>query len=279
MHQVSQRVAIVTGASSGIGMATAEQLAQRGFAVVIAARRQDRLAALAERVSAAGGTPLAVTIDVTDAHDRESLIAQTQERFGRIDLLINNAGRGYVTSTADMSAGDIRAIFELNVVAPMLLTQLALPELRRNRGMVVNVASIAGRIAVPPLNIYNASKFALIGWSEAMRRELRAQGIRICIVDPGPIATEFDIASIGSQADATKAPTGLSADVVARRIVRLIAHPRREIVIPRIYRLAIILNQWLPGIIDVGTARMVRRDLPPRAAGDQQSLPVSARND
>ncbi|HKD77428.1 MAG TPA: SDR family NAD(P)-dependent oxidoreductase, partial [Ktedonobacterales bacterium] len=227
----------------------------------------------------AGGAALSVTADVTDAHDREALIAQTQERFGRIDALINNAGRGYVTSTVDMSAGDIRTDFELNVVAPMLLTQLALPELRRHRGIVINVASIAGRIAVPPLTIYNATKFALIGWSEAMRRELRAQGVRVCIVDPGPIATEFGVATIGSQDDATKPPTGLSADVVARRIVRLMAHPQREIVIPRIYRLAIILNQWLPGLIDMGTARMVRRDLPPRAAGDKPSPPVSVQSD
>lgn len=250
MHPTPTRVAVITGASSGIGYATAEAFARQGWAVVLAARRTERITALAEQIIANGGTALVVPTDVTQADDRAKLIAQTLAHFGRLDVLVNNAGRGHFGRTADLDIATIREVFELNVIAPIMLTQLALPELQRQRGMVINIASIAGRVATPPLNVYNATKFALIGWTEATRRELRRTGVRLCIVDPGPINTEFSSAAEGSHTSPGAKPSGWPATLVARRIVRLVRHPRREIIIPRIYGPAMWLNHAFPAVID-----------------------------
>lgn len=273
MHITPARVAIITGASSGIGYATAQAFARQGWAVVLAARRVERITTLADQIIANGGTALVVPTDVTQPADRASLIAQTLAHFGRLDVLMNNAGRGHYARTADLDIETIREVFELNVIAPIMLTKLALPALQRQRGMVINIASIAGRVATPPLNIYNATKFALIGWTEATRRELRRSGVRFCIVDPGPISTEFDVAAEGSQTSPDAKPGGWPAALVARRIVRLVRHPRREIIIPRVFGPAIWLNHAFPAVIDWATGRGIS-PAPPIAQHTAPSSPV-----
>ncbi len=271
--KTAQQVALITGASSGIGAATAEAFARAGWAVAGVARRADLLSALAERVTAAGGTITTLTADVTIPADRDRIVSETAARFGRIDVLVNNAGRGSFASTLHQDEADVRYVFELNVMAPVLLTQRALPELLKTRGMIINIASVAGRIGLAALNIYNATKFALIGWSEATRRELGAQGVRVCIVDPGPVATEFESAIGGKEPSEYPTPRGLPVKVVARRIVNLTRHPRREIVVPRIYRGAIALNRVAPGVIDWALARGRSRE---RRAQERQGARDSA---
>jgi short-subunit dehydrogenase len=242
-----QRVAIVTGASSGIGRATARALAQRGMRVVLAARRADRLEALAEEIVRSDGQAVSVPGDITEPQTRRALVTTALERFGRLDILINNAGMAVAGTTEALSSEDIRAQFELNVFAALELTRLALPELRRRRGIAINVASLAGRVAMPPVGVYSATKFALAGWTEALRRELANSGVRVCLVNPGAVMTEFapksglhPLLMLGST----------SPERVARVIARLTRRPRRTVTVPVTLAPAVALARAFPSLVD-----------------------------
>ncbi|MBF6590197.1 MAG: SDR family NAD(P)-dependent oxidoreductase [Ktedonobacterales bacterium] len=263
-HTGGTRVAIITGASSGIGAATARALARQGYAVAINARRSERLAALAQDIATAGGQTLAIAGDITEAATRRALITATLERFGRLDVLINNAGMAITGTTETLSTDAIRAQFELNVLAPIELTRLALPELRRHRGVIINVVSLAAVVATPPVGIYSATKYALAGWTEALRRELLATGVRVCQVNPGPVTSEFVAVSginprlhIGA----------VTADRVARAIARLARRPRRLVTVPRVLGPVAGLARLFPAGVDAAyaLAARVRPDFMSRA--------------
>lgn len=255
----TSRVVLITGASSGIGAATGRELARRGDAVVLMARRGDRLEALAGEIEAAGGRALAVAGDVTQADDRARVLRRIDETFGRLDVLINNAGGARASLTENAAEEDIRLMFELNVIAPIELTQLALPALRASRGLILNVASLAAKVSTPPVGIYSATKFALAGWSEALRRELIGSGVRVTVVNPGPIRTEFaDVAGIGNAAfmQVTVPP-----ERVALAIARMVERPRREIAVPSFLGPAGFLGSTWPAAIDAAY-RLVARIRP-----------------
>lgn len=244
------RVALVTGASSGIGKATALALAERGFAVAITARREEQLGAVAQQIEAAGGTVHVAAGDITDAGFRRGLVQEVLGRFGRLDVLINNAGGAIAGSTETLSEQQIRQMFDLNLFAPIDLTKLALPELKRQRGVIINVASVAARLATPPTGLYSASKYALAGWTEALRRELASQGVRVSQVNPGPVATEF-AESAGMNAEQFN-QVGISPQRVARAIARLADRPRREVTVPWVLGPVSRVLQVLPGLVDLG---------------------------
>ncbi|MGH9177970.1 MAG: SDR family NAD(P)-dependent oxidoreductase [Acidimicrobiales bacterium] len=178
------RRVIVTGASSGIGEASALLLARKGARVLAVARSAEALEALAARHP--GITP--VTADLSVEADRAAVV----ERAGEADVLVNNAGVGWFGLVEDMPADQVRALFELNVLALVDLTQRVLPGmLARRRGHIVNVASVASWVAIPPLTVYSATKFAVQGFSDGLRRELAGRGVRVTTVNPGPVATRF----------------------------------------------------------------------------------------
>lgn len=188
MTDLATRVCVVTGASSGIGAATARLLAGRGARVVLAARRADRLAALAAELPDA----LAVPTDVTDADQVERLARRAVDRYGRIDVLVNSAGQGLHVPFVDIAAADLRAVFELNVVAPLTLTQAVLPTmLGQGGGAVVNVSSATSLRLFPGLGGYAATKAALNILSQTARVELAGGGVVVSLVYPSVTATEF----------------------------------------------------------------------------------------
>jgi short-subunit dehydrogenase len=204
---LTSKYAAVTGASRGIGRATALELAHRGYRVFALARTQCDLDDLAREAASNGAVVEPVVLDITDDASRaaavETIMAAT-DGYG-IDVLINNAGYGQLGPLEEISVEKMRRQLEVNVIGLLAFTQPWLPGMRgRRRGTVVNVSSIAGRLATPFMGAYNASKFALEGLSDALRLELSPFGLRVVIVAPGPITSEFGaVAAETSEEDPT----------------------------------------------------------------------------
>ncbi|HYA17810.1 MAG TPA: SDR family NAD(P)-dependent oxidoreductase [Bryobacteraceae bacterium] len=193
MNFFQGKVIIITGASEGIGARLASGLRKRGARLVLAARNEAKLRA------AAGPEDLVHPGDLTQQPVRAQLIARSMERFGRIDVLINNAGRGSYFSTLETPLEEARSLFELNFFAPFALTQLAAPYLKQSRGSVVNVSSIAGQIPLPWLPLYSASKFALTSLTSTLRMELQTDGVHVMAVFPGYVNTGFQDHAAGQR--------------------------------------------------------------------------------
>jgi NAD(P)-dependent dehydrogenase (short-subunit alcohol dehydrogenase family) len=183
------RVWFITGASSGFGKSLAEAVLERGERAVLAARRVDRLEALAKEV---GSRALVTALDVTDSEARARAVDAAIERFGRIDVLANIAGRGSLGAVEEFSAGQLREQLELNFFAAAELTKLVLPHMRQQGcGHILNLTSVGGVVSLGGFGAYCAGKFALEAWSDALRDEVRPLGIKVIIVEPGNFRTEF----------------------------------------------------------------------------------------
>lgn len=249
-----RRVVVLTGASSGIGLATARELAARGHALVLAARRENQLAALARELDPSGSRVIAVPTDVTDAASRQALIDAAHAHFGQIDVLINNAGvtveQGWWWDDPD----PLRVI-RVNLEAPIELVRLALPQMRsRGSGHIVNIGSVAGRAATN--GMYSASKFGLRGFSLGLRRELLGSGVDVSLIAPGFVRSEMT-------ARARLPMPG--PEVVARAVAGVLDRPRREVAVPGIYRAVALLDSLLPALAD----RIVRRVVIARRYGSR----------
>jgi short-subunit dehydrogenase len=189
--QLKGAVAVVTGASSGIGEAVAVGLAQRGAKVVLAARRKERLDVLADRIERAGGTALAVRCDVTDREQLASLPTVVKEAFGPCDVLVNNAGVPGGGEFAKLTYEQIERIVQVNILGVMYGTRAFLPGMmKRKHGHIVNIASLAGRFATPGASVYGASKHAVVAFSESLFYEVESQGVLVTAVNPGFVVTE-----------------------------------------------------------------------------------------
>jgi NADP-dependent 3-hydroxy acid dehydrogenase YdfG len=186
------KVAVVTGASSGIGEATVRSLAGEGAAVVAGARRKERLDGLVEEVTRDGGKAIAVECDVADEQQAHALVDQAVEEFGGVDILINNAGVMLLSKVEKGLSDEWRQMFDVNVLGLLYATDAALEAMKRQgSGHIVNVSSVAGRKTRPTVGVYSGTKFAVNAISEAMRQELLEDGIRITMVEPGAVATEL----------------------------------------------------------------------------------------
>lgn len=255
---MSGRTVIITGASSGIGEATARAFARAGDRVVLAARRADRLNALAAELP--GSLP--VQADVTRSADMARIVEMALAASGTIDVLVNNAGLGRYDWLERLPEEGIVSEVKVNLLAPILLARAVLPAmLAQGRGVIINTCSVAGKIGTPTTSIYNATKFGLDGFTQALRREVLSQGVHVCAIYPGPTAgTEF-----GKQAQRVRlrvrSPAWLRTDTetVARAILGLADRPRARRVVPGIFGVAIALNQLWPALLDRLTARAAAR--------------------
>ena len=231
MKRLDGRVALVTGASSGIGEATAVALAEAGAKVAIAARRRDRLQALADRLAPLGAEPLVLEADLLDEHIAQQIVADTERHFGRLDILVNNAGVMYLEPVAEADLGRWRRMLELNVLSLIASTQAALAGMKSRRdGHIVNVSSTAGRIANPNAAAYSATKFGVVAFSEALRREVYADNIRVSVIEPGVVQTELrdHIGHAATQASLNAWASNmrqLQAEDVAEAIVFCVTRP------------------------------------------------------
>ncbi|HME68953.1 MAG TPA: SDR family oxidoreductase [Myxococcota bacterium] len=239
--EFDDKVVVITGASSGVGEAAACLFAARGAKVVLAARSADKLAALAKRL---GG--LAIPTDVTVVSDLKALVSGTISAFGHLDVLVNNAGANARGALEKINAAGIATVIDTNLKAPLLLTHFALPHLRMSRGVVVNVASIAGHLPLPGEVAYCASKWGLRGFTFAVREEMRNSGVAVCAVSPGPIATRFVLDHLDETPDLVFSQPFLKAEEVAEAIVASALDRKRERAFPfSTLRLA-QLAQWMP---------------------------------
>jgi short-subunit dehydrogenase len=228
-------VVIVTGASSGIGRATAIRFGKSGWTVVLAARRADELAAVAKQI----GTAVVVPTDLRDPAAIAALVDRATAVTGQIDALVNNAGLGGGASvlTDDET---VTAMVEVNLLAPARLMRAVVPVMRaQGYGAIVNIGSVAGELGIS--GMYSATKFALRGLTDSVRRELTGTGIGVTLIEPGHIATPLNAGRPGRMP---------GPEVVAAAIEKAVARPRRRVVVPVRYRGAILLSQALPAVID-----------------------------
>ncbi len=252
--RIDGATALVTGASSGIGAATAAALARNGATVALVARRADRLADVAAALPS--GRHAFFPCDVRDPAAIDATLDAVRERLGAVDVLVNNAGIGRYLPFIETDAAETAAILKTNLESALHLTRALLPAmLARRRGHVVNVASIAGRIGSRNHAVYCASKFALAGFSESLVYELAGTGVGVTLVNPGIIATEFfDHASFASFPSRARR-RAVSAETVAAAIVRAIERELPEITVPRHYAVGTVLKTIAPGLF----RRLMRR--------------------
>ena len=253
----SSPVILITGASSGIGAASARLFARNGYRVILAARRLERLETLASEIRDSGGEALAISTDVSHLDQIENMVRTALDAFGQIDVLLNNAGFGRMGNLQNFDPiKDIDLQLNVNLKGAIYATRAVLPHMiERRMGHIINMASIAGFIAPPRYSIYSASKFGLRGFTEGLRREVRKNGIRVSGIYPGGAATEF-VQHTGLEPDRKfKTPKllKLTADDVARTVFSVVKRPRRTVVIPRVMWVSVWLNGLFPGLVDLAT--------------------------
>lgn len=249
-----QPVILITGASSGIGAATARRFARQGYRVVLAARRAEKLESLAVEIQAGGGQALAVTTDLARLADIQNMVQATLDGFGQVDILFNNAGFGRLDWLECLDPEqDIQSQVQVDLLGVILATRATLPHMiARRSGHVINMVSLAGLVGTPTYTIYSASKFGVRGFTEALRREVRVYNIQVSAIYPGGVRTEFiEHTGVRRKTGATTpAALKLEAEQVAEAVWKTVNRPRRTVVLPWPMMFAVWLNTLFPGLID-----------------------------
>lgn len=264
MPRFTDQTAFITGASSGIGAALAREFAREGAAVVVTARRLDRLEALVAELRAAGASALAVACDVTRDGDVEAALAKAREAFGRIDVVVANAGFGVVGRFEKLSLEDFRRQFETNVFGLLRTVQAALEDLKKSRGHLVLIGSVSGHVSAPEASPYSMSKFAVRALAEALYAELAPQGISVILISPGFVATDIrHIDNRGSYREDAKDPIPawlqMPVGKAARQIVRATSRRSREKIVTWHGKIFVLINRLLPGLIPRLFRRLARK--------------------
>ena len=256
------KVVLITGASSGIGEEMALQLARAGARLSIAARRTDRLEQLRDQICAAGGTePLIVACDVTRDEDPPRAVAQTLEHWGRLDVVIANAGFGVVGAFAELSLGDYRRQFETNVFGVLRTLQAALPAVLDSRGQLVLLGSVAGWTASPGTSPYAMSKFAVRALANAITPELALKGVHVTLISPGFVESDIRRVDNQGQLNANAAEPIPRWLVMARSeavqtMLRAIARGQREVIVTGHGKLFVLLERFFPWVLRAAARRM-----------------------
>jgi short-subunit dehydrogenase len=247
-------VVIITGASSGIGAASAKLLAKAGYRTVLAARREERIKTCKEEILSKVGDAIAVRTDVSDLESIQNLVNRTIETYGQIDVLFNNAGFARQMWLEEMdSEGDILHQVQVNLLGVLRMTQAVLPHMiERRSGHIINMSSMAGFVAPPTYSVYSATKYAVRGFCESLRREVGVWGIKVSGIYPASVETEFSDHLEGEYQSDFLYPKAfrLSAEDVAAEVVRVVQSPKREVILPRIMHFSKWLNILFPGLID-----------------------------
>jgi short-subunit dehydrogenase len=272
-RQIAGSRVLITGASQGIGRALAVAAAARGARVLAAARSDALLEELAREVSAAGGTLHTVRADVTSPADRQAMAEAALRHFGGLDVLVNNAGIGATGHFAEVSPERLRAIMEVNFFGLTETTRVFLPLLKQgNCTAIVNISSVAGKRGIPARSEYSASKFAVQGFSEALRAELAKDGVDVLVVNPGLTQTNFSQNMIEQKARLKlDHMRGMTAEQVALATLRSLEKGRNEVTLSLKGKLIVLVSRFFPGLADRFVRRAVRRlfadEIAARAAG------------
>ncbi len=253
IRKLSGTVAIITGATSGIGRETARAFAAAGSKVVVAGRRQERLGELVKEIESNGVPALAAPTDVADQAQVEALIAAAIEKFGRVDILVNNAGVAIASRFAEMPIEDFRRLMDVNFWGAVFACRAVVPQMRKQNsgGVILNVSSIFGKRGMPFETAYCASKFALAGFSEALRAEVMSEGIDVCTIYPGAVETEiFDAAANNTGLELPAYVPKFPASQMAKLIVQAARFPQPEIVAALDAQAINIANTFAPALVD-----------------------------
>jgi len=249
------KVVIVTGASSGIGLACARALAKQGAKVVIAARSVDKLAQIEEELKNQGTEILSVAVDVTSEEDCRILVEKTVGRFGGIDVLINNAGISMRAMFVDLDLNVLKRLMDVNFWGAVYCTKYALPYILKNRGSVVGVSSIAGFKGLPARTGYSASKFALYGFLDTLRVEYLRQGLHVMVIAPGFTSSNIRrtaLSADGSCQGESPREEGkmMSAEKVADHLIKGILHKKRTVILTAEGKAVMFLKSFFPALLD-----------------------------
>ena len=259
------KVIVITGASSGIGEASAEEFAKRGANIVLVARRKDKLEKVEKSLTKYPVKILSVICDVSEKEQVKQMVEKVLETFPQIDVLINNAGFVIYGKVEELSIEDVESQMKTNYFGTIYCTKLFLPHfLKQNSGHIVNVASVGGSFGVPGIATYCATKFALLGFSEGLHHELHETNVGVTVVSPIMVRTNlFDHPSFKNF---TKHATGisLSAETVAKAVIKAADSPRLEIVVPSVVRIGIWFKQTFPFIINPIIGNVFRKQLDKR---------------
>jgi short-subunit dehydrogenase len=252
------KVVLITGASEGIGAACAAEFRKRGAHLSITARSEEKMR------SASPGDTLITPGDITDPEVRLRIVENTIERFGKIDVLVNNAGKGLYTPAWRAPMNEVRDLFELNFFVPLAMVQLVAPHMReRHSGMIVNVSSIAGKVTLPWLTVYCTSKYALGSLTDGLRMELGHYGIHTMTVCPGYVKTDFQRHAAGEPVP-DKVIKGRQFAITPQRCAKDIAdgveRGKRTVVTPSVGWIFIGLERLLPSVVDGRMAAMSRAE-------------------
>ena len=252
---MKDKVVLITGASSGIGKALAFHFAQEGSKVVLGARSLDQLQAVAAEIESKGGTAHFLKLDVTSKEACDAFIQGAVEKFGRVDVLINNAGISMRALLQDLDVEVIERLMQVNFFGTVYCTKAALPEILKNQGSIVGVSSIAGYRGLPGRTGYSASKFAMHGFLESLRTEVLKKNVHVLLACPG--FTESNIRKVALVADGgqqsetpLKEDKLMSAEEVAAHIYKGVIKRKRSLTLTRQGKLTVFLNKWLPGFMD-----------------------------
>ncbi len=246
---LANKIVLITGASSGLGARTAEILAEKGAIPILTARSQSKLEQLSQQLQ---GEHRVFVMDVQQQDEIEHVVAKVIEQYGRIDILLNNAGYGQFKAILDTELQQYEQMMDVNYMGIVRCTRTVLPHmLQAGQGQILNVASMAGKFATAKSTSYTATKFAVLGFTNSLRQELRGTGITVSAMNPGPINTAFF-----ERADPTGAYVSnvsgfmLSTDKVCRELVRMMEKRREEVDLPRYAGIAMRLYQLFPRLLD-----------------------------
>lgn len=248
----ASKVALITGASAGIGAALAREFAREGADLVLVARREDRLKSLAAEIEALGRRAVTVSGDVTRDGDLEHAVAAGVAQLGRVDVAVANAGFGVLGRVDDLAIDDYRRQLETNVFGVLRTLYAALPELKRNRGQLVVVGSVSGHLPTPETSAYCMSKFAIRGFCDSIHHELSLDGVGVTLVSPGFVESEIrTLDNSGKPGVKNPVPSWLQmpAASAARTIVRAAAWRRREVVVTGHGKLVVFLYRHFPWLV------------------------------
>jgi short-subunit dehydrogenase len=253
--RIDGKVALITGASEGIGAACADAFRKRGARLSLTARCEERL-------QAGGGPDALITAgDLTLAETRQAAVERTLARFGVIDILINNAGMGLYAPAWNTPLEDARRLFELNFFAPLAMAQLVAPHMRaRGSGVIVNISSVAGRVTLPWFTLYSASKYALCSLTDGLRMELARDGIHTMTVCPGYVRTDFQQHAMGGGPPpkiARSKQFAITPEQCAQAIARGVERGARTVMAPRTGWLVVLAERLFPGLVDTKLAAIL----------------------
>ena len=252
---MKEKVVIVTGGSSGIGLACAEVFAKKGASVIITGRNKERLEQAASQLMSQGLTVYPVVGDAALEEDNRRLVEETVKKFGKIDILINNAGISMRALFEELDLKVFRQVMDINFYGTVYATKYCLPYILKSKGSIIGVSSINGYRGTPARTAYTASKYAMQGFLEALRTEVMKRGVHVMVACPGFTASNIRNAALmadGSQQGESPRDEGkmMSAEEVAEAILKATEKRKRDLVLTTEGKLAVFLNKWVPGLMD-----------------------------